>query len=184
MKFFRIIALAVILLAAVVTSFVTINAKPTDTASSSVSAANMSTQDYSSLVLAALSDYDANALNTDNVYQQQVVAAWAAKDLLGVIGRQNATIIDNQVAAADAQSDNQVTALAAQQHTQGLISGVMVVGVLLLAALVVIGSTFVGRRPAAASSQSSHAPSMDSGTPAATPYVPATSDAGEQGGIA
>lgn len=167
MKVFRIIALALILLAAVVTSFVTITAKPTDTASSSVSAANMSTEDYSSLVLAALSDYEANASNTDNVYQQQVVAAWAAKDLLGVIGQQNATIIDNQVAAADAQSDNQATALAAQQHTQGLISGVMVVGVLLLAALVVIGQHL-----------------LDSGRPAATPYGPATSDAGEQGGTA
>jgi E3 ubiquitin-protein ligase DOA10 len=184
MKIFRIIALAVILLAAVVSAIVTINAKPTNTASSSVSAANMSREDYSSLILAALRDYDSNASTTENVYQQQVVAAWAAKDLLGVIGQQNATIIDNQVAAADAQSFNQAMALAAQQRTQGLISGVMVVGVLLLAALVVIGFTLIDRRPAAAPSQSSLAPTMDSGTPAATPNGPATSDAGEQGGIA
>lgn len=38
-----------------------------------------------SAVNAILSDFNANELQSDNVYQQQVVATWATKDLLEII---------------------------------------------------------------------------------------------------
>lgn len=44
----------------------------------------------------AISDFRTNDLTSTTVYQQQVTALWATKDLLKVIADQNATIISNQ----------------------------------------------------------------------------------------
>lgn len=46
------------------------------------------------LISSALSDFDANNRNADSAPQQQVVAGWATKDLLSIVGLQNAQVID------------------------------------------------------------------------------------------
>jgi hypothetical protein len=120
MKIARIIVLIVILAATGLMVAASLSAKP----------AEQSVQNYDALVSAALSDYEANSATTDNVYQQQVVAAWAAKDLLGVLGKQNAVIIDNQVEQ-----------YRAQDITQGLLRVLVIMTGLLIAAVAVIGLT-------------------------------------------
>ena len=45
------------------------------------------------LISGALSDFDANNVNADSAPKQQVVAGWATKDLLSVVGLQNAEVI-------------------------------------------------------------------------------------------
>jgi hypothetical protein len=126
MKTARIVLLIVILAATGLFVAVSLTAKPIE----------QSVQNFDSLVTAALSDYEANAANTDNVNQQQVVAAWAAKDLLTVVGRQNAVIIDNQVEQ-----------YRAQDITQGLLRVLVLMTGLLIAAVAVIGLTQRDRRP-------------------------------------
>lgn len=48
----------------------------------------------SSLVSAAISMEKINSISSTTVYQQQVVNGWVARDLLEAIGKQNATMID------------------------------------------------------------------------------------------
>lgn len=73
-------------------------------------------KDTDALVQLALSDFDANERLSDNVYQQIVVAGWASKDLLTVIGTAQSdqtegltainenlrTMIENQAVLAEA----------------------------------------------------------------------------------
>ena len=69
MKIFRLIALILIVKASIYVAFFM---PPKDT------------EDRSD----AISSYTINTATTDNVYQQQVVNGWVAKDLLDVISRQ------------------------------------------------------------------------------------------------
>ena len=50
--------------------------------------------DGTSGISAAMSSYELNNANTRTVYNQMVVNGWVAKDLLEVIGKQNATMIE------------------------------------------------------------------------------------------
>jgi hypothetical protein len=66
-----------------------------------------------------------------------VTAAWAAKDLLMVIGKQNAVVIDQNAMIIDNQDET-------QNQTRGLIA----LGALLILAVAVIGMTLIDRKPA------------------------------------
>lgn len=68
------------------------------------SSVSVDQQNHSKDVSAAIASYQLNDSSSTTVYQQQVTNGWAAKDLLNVIGQQNATIIDNQVASVSIQS--------------------------------------------------------------------------------
>jgi preprotein translocase subunit SecG len=57
---------------------------------------NANGSDGSSAATAAISDFRANDESSTTVYQQQVNALWATKDLLKVIADQNSTMIHNQ----------------------------------------------------------------------------------------
>lgn len=57
---------------------------------------NASTSDGASAASAAISNFQTNDASSTTVYQQQVNAQWATKDLLKVIADQNATMIRNQ----------------------------------------------------------------------------------------
>jgi len=57
---------------------------------------NANTSDGSSAANGAISDFRANDESSTTVYQQQVNALWATKDLLKVIADQNSTMIHNQ----------------------------------------------------------------------------------------
>jgi hypothetical protein len=67
------------------------------------------------------SSYEINSGNTDNVYQQQVVALWATKDFLNVIAEQNVTLINAQVETYQQQ-----------QTIRSLLQSVLIVLVLLV----------------------------------------------------
>jgi len=128
MKVFRVILLGIIIVGALVIA-----------AGSLGSAQTASTpNNYESLVTAAMADYEANAETSENVYQQQVTAAWAAKDLLMVIGKQNAVVIDQNAMIIDNQNES-------QNQTRGLIA----LGALLILSVAVIGMTLLDRKPAA-----------------------------------
>ena len=81
-----------------------------------------------------------------------VVAGWATKDLLSVIGKQNAVIIDNQVEQ-----------YRAQDITQGLLRVLVLMTGLLIAAVAVIGLTQRDRKQPPAP--------VPAATPAALPPV-------------
>jgi hypothetical protein len=152
MKIIRIVLLALIVLVA---GFVTVAALGATTTTVAITG---SSENYSSMTAAALSDYDVNASNTDNVYQQQVVAAWGAKDLLTVIAKQNSVMIDNQdtlLKAQAAQVDNANNLFA-------LLKAVVLVGALIVAAVAVVGATLLDRK----------APAAGSPGPATEPSVP------------
>lgn len=55
-------------------------------------------------VKAAIDSYELNDANSTTVYQQQVTNGWVARDLLEVIAKQNATIIENQALFSSQQS--------------------------------------------------------------------------------
>lgn len=138
MKILRVILLALIVVIAGIVSLAALRAAPT-TATLPVQGAS---EDYSSLVDAALLDYEANAATTDNVYQQQVVAAWGAKDLLTVVAKQNAVIIDNQ----DALVQGQYAQVSNQSNVLGLLKALVVMCALAIAAVAVVGVTLLDRR--------------------------------------
>lgn len=136
MKIVRIVLLALIVVVAGLVAITALGAKTT-----TVSVTG-SSENYSTLTAAALADYETNAANTDNVYQQQVVAAWGAKDLLSVIAKQNSQMIDNQdtlLQAQAAQVDN-------ANNLFGLLKAVVVVGALIVAAIAVVGMTLLDRK--------------------------------------
>lgn len=62
-------------------------------------------------IRAAIADSEANELTSDNVYQQQVVNGWVARDLLEVLALQ----ADDQVVAVSALNTNVESLLDAQQ---------------------------------------------------------------------
>jgi hypothetical protein len=130
MKVFRVILLGIIVLGALVIAVGSLGTSPTTS----------SPNNYESLVTAAMADYEANAATSENVYQQQVTAAWAAKDLLMVIGKQNAVVIDQNARIIDNQNETQI-------QMRGLIA----LGALLILSVAVIGMTLLDRRPAKAS---------------------------------
>lgn len=74
---------------------------------------------YERLISQALSDNDANEARTDSAPQQQVVNGWVARDLLTIIARANADLLEAAAAAADNRaegnpgSDQRVPALLA-----------------------------------------------------------------------
>lgn len=142
MKIVRVILLIIILAATGLFVVASLVAKP----------AEQSVQNYDALVSAALSDFDTNEGNADNVNQQMVVAGWATKDLLSVIGKQNAVIIDNQVEQ-----------YRAQDITQGLLRVLVPMTGLLIAAVAVIGLTQRDRKQPPAP--------VPAATPAALPPV-------------
>jgi len=112
----RLISLVIIGVAALLMGIVALGA------SSSKYTSGMSSAE----IAAALSDYDANAAKADNVYQQQVVNGWAAKDLLAINDRQNVTMLNGQAES-----------LSLQSSMNSLARGVLVVLVLLVVAVVV-----------------------------------------------
>ncbi len=59
----------------------------------------------------AIAEYDANELGSDNVYQQQVVNGWVARDLLEILALQ----ADDQAVAVSALNTNIESLLDAQQ---------------------------------------------------------------------
>ena len=128
MKVFRVILLGIIILGALVIAVGSLGSAPTAS----------TPNNYESLVTAAMADYEANAATSENVYQQQVTAAWAAKDLLMVIGKQNAVVIDQNAMIIDNQNET-------QNQTRGLIA----LGALLILSVAVIGMTLIDRKPAA-----------------------------------
>ena len=62
-------------------------------------------------IRAAIADSEANELTSDNVYQQQVVNGWVARDLLEVLALQ----ADDQAVAVSALNTNVESLLDAQQ---------------------------------------------------------------------
>jgi len=66
--------------------------------------ASVTASDGRSQISAAESSFEFNSDNTENVYQQQVVALWAIRDLSEVQAEQNATLINSQVAVLERQS--------------------------------------------------------------------------------
>lgn len=91
---FPVVVSGVVSLIAVLVAVVAFTSQPADVAAS----------DGSLLISAAESDYDLNSENTENVYQQQVVALWAIRDLDTIQARQNATLINSQIAVLDKQA--------------------------------------------------------------------------------
>jgi hypothetical protein len=136
MKIARIVLLALIVVVAGFVAAAAVSAK------TSMMSATGQSENYSSLTAAALADYETNAANSDNVYQQQVVAAWGAKDLLTVVAKQNSQMIDNQdslIRAQAAQLDN-------QSNVMGLMKALIVMGALSVAAIAVLGVTLLDRK--------------------------------------
>jgi len=151
----RLVSLAIIGVAALIIGIVAVGAK-----SPSYTTGNSSAE-----ITAALSDYDSNAANADNVYQQQVVNGWVAKDLLTINDRQNVTMLAGQAEA-----------LSLQIAMNSLLRGVVVLLVLLIAALMVGFSAvlrLVHARSKDTASGASGSPSDPADTPDAGP-VPST----------
>lgn len=126
MRVVRIVSLLIILVAALFLVFQSV------AFNSSSGAAQLGT---------ALADFEANSITAENVYQQQVVAQWAAKDLLAVVASQNSVMIENQGSI--------IKSVESLKALLGLV----------VAALVVIGATLLDRRKLAkpAGSTAAHA---------------------------
>lgn len=108
---------------------------------------SISSEGLDSLITAALADYEVNSGNTDNVYQQQVVAAWGIKDLTEITARQNAVIIENQAALGKAVGEVALATAAAAELNSQLGRTIVVLLFLLILAVVIVASTVVDRRP-------------------------------------
>jgi hypothetical protein len=83
----------------------------------------------------ATSDYEANAANTENVYQQIVVGGWGTRDMLEVIA--------NQTGGLDRMAQQLVQAQETQvrlQVVQVLLTGLLITSVLVLVPLSVRSS--------------------------------------------
>lgn len=121
----RIVSLLIILVAALFLVFQAV------AVNSSTGAAQVGT---------ALADLEANSTTAENVYQQQVVAQWAAKDLLAVVASQNSVMIENQGSI--------IKSVESLKALLGLV----------IAALVVIGATLLDRGKMAKPTGSTAAP--------------------------
>lgn len=128
MKVLRTISVIVVLAAALLVTVAALTA----TASRS---ASLGVNTYETAASAVLRDFEANSSTTENVYQQQVVAAWAAKDFLAVSVQQNAEMISIQSAALDNQA-----------NVIGLLKAAIALGFLALLTLTIIALTR-GRHP-------------------------------------
>jgi len=115
--------------------------------------ASVTASDGRSQISAAESSYELNAENTENVYQQQVVALWAIRDLDTIQAQQNATIINSQIAVLDRQAKLQ----AWSQATTVLL--------VLLIALIGMWGVVLSRQLTARASASKEADSNESDEP-------------------
>jgi ABC-type cobalt transport system substrate-binding protein len=101
MKFAFVVS-ALVMVIAVLIAVVSFSAQP----------AEYSASDGRSLVRVAESNYEVNSENTENVYQQQVVALWSIRELDTIQAQQNATIIDGQIGILEGQAKSQAWAQA------------------------------------------------------------------------
>lgn len=149
MKIVRIVLLALIVAVAGLVATAAISAKTAISPKTLSTSATGQSENYSSLAAAALADYETNAALSDNVYQQQVVAAWGAKDLLSVVAKQNSQMIDNQDALIDNQDaliQVQAAQLGSQANLMILMKALIVMGALCVAAIAVLGVTLRDRK--------------------------------------
>lgn len=91
-------------LASVVSALITVVAAVIAVIAFTTEPGTVSASDGTRLIAAAESSYELNSENTENVYQQQVVALWSIRDLDTIQAEQNATIINSQVAVLDRQA--------------------------------------------------------------------------------
>jgi len=126
MKIARLVGLAAIAVLAVIVGVITVGAEEEGTSQSTT---------YESVIGAALADYEANDALAESAPQQQVVNGWIARDLLEVMARQNAQLIENQ--------DSQLSSAA---RTNSLLQGTLAVLVLGVIAVAVLGISMGARR--------------------------------------
>lgn len=142
MRVLRIVGLSLV---AVLAAFFAFQAFQVSTPSTM--SVNVKSDGLDSLISAALANYDINAENTDNVYQQQVVAAWGVKDLVEVTARQNAVVIENQAALGSAIEALATTTTKSAEANAQLFKSVVLLLFLIVVAVVVLGTTMLDRKP-------------------------------------
>lgn len=88
--------------------------------------------DYADLVDQALSDFEANEARADSAPQQQVVAGWAAKDLLTILALEGAQNVEALDALTD-QNDLIYRAATTREQRDDRPAALLVIGVLAIA---------------------------------------------------
>jgi len=117
MKIFQRIVLALGAVITVGLLFSSQNATQTE-----IKSIEKSFQSNSSAADDALTSFDLNSAGTDTVYQQQVVALWAVKDLLKVVADEQTST--NAIGEAVVQSN--IAQANAQNTTNWLLGGVII----------------------------------------------------------
>jgi|GEM_PF-1137566 len=107
-----------------------------------------SEDDFSADIALAESNYDLNSDNTDNVYQQQVVAQWGIREMVTVTANQNAAMINNQTSLGVAVNSLERSVNMAGETNAKLNKSILIMMGLLVLAVAIIGGTMNGvRRP-------------------------------------